>query len=537
MVQEPYTTNNQIPGIPTGWKQITSKTNRAAIIIRTTAIPPTQVSIAEDSVTISIPLADKDILVTSLYSTPSEDISTQLNEYEKAVHKESQQIICGDFNAQSEKGCPQGSCLGPFLWSIIANKVLQTKWDEEVDLQAFADDFIFIITSNNRRDLEKKATKALQQFSKWAIKKNCQSHKKNTSPNTREKGNIKRVPILKYEGWQVKCNYTIIGAANSEWTLPLHLTVKKEVIMTNVTRLGRNDKFGRTHFNTKDYDTQVSQWLEPPWSKPSTTIKNILNSSNIIIYTDGSKIDHQVGSAFVVYEKDKEIYNWQGKLNTKNSVYQAELLAILKALQWAKNKDFSQISIKTDSMSSLQANKKFLNKNNLVQKIRNEIQEIRPKLLKIEWIKAHSGIVGNERADYLAKDATINPNTLSESLPTPKSFIKHQLKQLFIQQWQEEWNTANTGRRTHNFIPKVSHNMSTNLLITYFVTGHGPFPTYLNSFCITDNDTCLCGEPGSPDHYLFSCPLTDLNHEEERSPASCNEWAIKAAKCKKIKEK
>ncbi|GIY00347.1 hypothetical protein CEXT_145271 [Caerostris extrusa] len=87
MVQEPYTKNNKIPGIPTGWKQITSKTNRAAIILRTTAIPITQVSTAEDSVTISTPIEDKNILITSLYSSPSEDISTQLNEYEKAAQK------------------------------------------------------------------------------------------------------------------------------------------------------------------------------------------------------------------------------------------------------------------------------------------------------------------------------------------------------------------------------------------------------------------------------------------------------------------
>ncbi|GIY00341.1 uncharacterized protein CEXT_145241 [Caerostris extrusa] len=46
-------------------------------------------------------MEDKNILLTSLYSSPSEDISTQLNEYEKAAQKASQQIICGDFNAHS----------------------------------------------------------------------------------------------------------------------------------------------------------------------------------------------------------------------------------------------------------------------------------------------------------------------------------------------------------------------------------------------------------------------------------------------------
>ncbi|GIY00343.1 uncharacterized protein CEXT_145251 [Caerostris extrusa] len=318
---------------------------------------------------------------------------------------------------------------------------------------------------------------------------------------------------------------------------PLHLTVKKEAIITNVTRLGKNDKFGSTHFNTIEYDTQISQWTEPPWSKPSTTLENHLPSSNITIYTDGSKINNQMGSAFVAYKTEKEIFNWQGKLNNKNSVYQAELLAIFKALQWAKQNDFSKISIKTDSMSSIQAIRKFFNKNHLVQKIRNIIQELRTKQISIEWIKAHTGIMGNERADFLAKDATTNPDSFLESLPTPKSYIRYHLKKLFEQQWQEEWDTATTGRRTHNFLPKVSHKMATNLLITYFVTGHGPFPNYLNRFGITENDLCLCGESGTPDHYLFSCPMTDFNHEEKPPSTLYKEWAIQAAKNKIIKEK
>ncbi|GIY03841.1 RNase H domain-containing protein [Caerostris extrusa] len=78
------------------------------------------------------------------------------------------------------------------------------------------------------------------------------------------------------------------------------------------------------------------------------------------------------------------------------------------------------------------------------------------------------------------------------------------LKDNSLQIWQEEWDTGTTGRRTHHFLPTVSTKMSTNTSINYFVTGHGPFPAYLHRFNVKETDNCLCGEIGTPDHYLFS---------------------------------
>ncbi|GIX89946.1 reverse transcriptase domain-containing protein [Caerostris extrusa] len=80
-----------------------------------------------------------------------------------------------------QKGCPQGSCLGPFLWSVIANKILNQAWDPATKLQAFADDFIFTITSDNRKDLELKAHQALHKFMDWAFNEKLQISEKNPS--------------------------------------------------------------------------------------------------------------------------------------------------------------------------------------------------------------------------------------------------------------------------------------------------------------------------------------------------------------------
>ncbi|GBO18133.1 hypothetical protein AVEN_142809-1 [Araneus ventricosus] len=52
-----------------------------------------------------------------------------------------------------------------------------------------------------------------------------------------------------------------------------------------------------------------------------------------------------------------------------------------------------------------------------------------------------------------------------------------------------------------------------------FVTRHGPFPSYLNRFHLSDNDSCACGENGDPIHHATSCPLT-LSWHIRKPPTS-----------------
>ncbi|GIY00358.1 RNase H domain-containing protein [Caerostris extrusa] len=138
----------------------------------------------------------------------------------------------------------------------------------------------------------------------------------------------------------------------------------------------------------------------------------------------------------------------------------------------------------------------------MIQQTRNLILSITNQKLTITWVKAHVGIVGNERADQLAKEATTAPTTI-DTIQIPNSLLRKDLKDVSLKLWQQQWDTSPTGRRTHNYIPKVSTKMSVNSSINYFLTGHGPFPSYLNRFNIKETDKCICGDIGSPDHYLL----------------------------------
>ena len=69
-----------------------------------------------------------------------------------------------------EKGCIQGSVLGPFLWNIVANDVLGHT-NRHVKIYAYADDLTIVVTAECMNSLSRRAQKALNRAHAGAI--NC----------------------------------------------------------------------------------------------------------------------------------------------------------------------------------------------------------------------------------------------------------------------------------------------------------------------------------------------------------------------------
>ncbi|GBN19329.1 hypothetical protein AVEN_59628-1 [Araneus ventricosus] len=65
----------------------------------------------------------------------------------------------------------------------------------------------------------------------------------------------------------------------------------------------------------------------------------------------------------------------------------------------------------------------------------------------------------------------------------------------------------------HNVLPKVKTTPTPwQRPEIMFVTGHGPFPTYLKRFNIRSSDSCGCGNLGNPLQYTTSCLFTTSYH-------------------------
>ncbi|GBN24762.1 hypothetical protein AVEN_86966-1 [Araneus ventricosus] len=136
--------------------------------------------------------------------------------------------------------------------------------------------------------------------------------------------------------------------------------------------------------------------------KQISLTENHIDSGDKAIYIDGSKTEEGTGSAYCILENCGIMSSWQGKLVHRNSVFQAEVLAIRMAIEAATSLH-RPIKIWTDSLSSLMA---ILNPKSHHSMVR-EIQTLflSHKHVHLRWLKTHVGYLGNECADQLAKEA------------------------------------------------------------------------------------------------------------------------------------
>lgn len=184
--------------------------------------------------------------------------------------------------------------------------------------------------------------------------------------------------------------------------------------------------------------------------------QQIVDLTKVKIYTDGSLMDQGTASAFTVYYENRFIHDYSVRLHQLNSIYQAELYAILLSIQWLSTSPFTSALILTDSKSSLDVLKILFPKNKIIRQIYNELLNLPQKQITLTWIKAHKGTKGNERADQLAKNAILlNDYEEKVQLPFPESLVKKFFKDKILTDWQAIWKNSQKGRETYKILDKV----------------------------------------------------------------------------------
>ena len=174
------------------------------------------------------------------------------------------------------------------------------------------------------------------------------------------------------------------------------------------------------------------------------------------VYTDGSKKDGKVGSAFVIFRYGLDWKQDKFRLPNTATVFQAELFALIQATIALRESEIGQgkCNFFSDSLSSLQALMATEIKHRMVFKLLNQLNVLSMTGWDISlfWIKAHIQIQGNEKADLLAKEAT--ELSVVSFTPLPKQQIRVKVLEVLRLKWKQQWDEYSEARHSKIFLDK-----------------------------------------------------------------------------------
>jgi len=190
------------------------------------------------------------------------------------------------------------------------------------------------------------------------------------------------------------------------------------------------------------------------------------------VYTDGSKTHEGVG--FSIIFPNKKILH---QLPPYCSIFTAEAIAILMAIETILQEAHSKFIILSDSLSMIRSLQNLFNPGYIASKILNNLNIASGlgKNIVIMWIPGHSGIIGNEIADEHASIATNNKETVlinKMSYEDAKKLINERTKY----KWQKIWNIQTTKlneikRDIHRWI-NPNLNRKEDTVLNKLRTGH-----------------------------------------------------------------
>ncbi|GFV84972.1 RNase H domain-containing protein [Trichonephila clavipes] len=125
-----------------------------------------------------------------------------------------------------------------------------------------------------------------------------------------------------------------------------------------------------------------------------------------------------------------ESENSQFRIRDECTVFVAELLCLNFIVKWntEQNSVITEYFICTDSLSSLDSLKCISSSNNIIVEIQKQLKSLRDKSTSIDFafVRGHTGVLGNERAGWLAEAETKRKIDIDVNIP--KCFTRRSRK-------------------------------------------------------------------------------------------------------------
>ncbi|GBM76094.1 hypothetical protein AVEN_148233-1 [Araneus ventricosus] len=90
----------------------------------------------------------------------------------------------GPVSWSQQQGCAQGSCTGPIFCNLEENEIISEEWQPNVHLQAFADNFIFVISEPTGEKPKATAQAASRNSNTGLTSTNSRYLQKNSQPSS-----------------------------------------------------------------------------------------------------------------------------------------------------------------------------------------------------------------------------------------------------------------------------------------------------------------------------------------------------------------
>ena len=134
--------------------------------------------------------------------------------------------------------------------------------------------------------------------------------------------------------------------------------------------------------------------------------------------------------------------------------------------------------------------------------------------VSFQWIRGHTNVEGNERADELTRNAALNDKLRTDFTGFPISYTKNIFRQMAYEEWNERYVSLQTGSVTKMFFPTLDHatqffkERHPNYYLTQMLTGHEGFRSSLLRWKINDNANCPCKSAYQDvNHLITECPI------------------------------